>query len=98
MQCHDTEREHDCAIYEACNLKRGLRRAMEAFMQELDRMTLADAITAPTVAAPLLGLQAPIARRAIPIAAARKPANKPANKPAPKSTPKPARRAAARRA
>jgi len=91
VQCHDNEREPDCAIYEACNLKRGLRRAMEAFMLELDRMTLADAITAPSVAAPLLGLALGEAapRRAIPITPAAK-AARPA-KPAVAAAPAPRR-------
>jgi Rrf2 family nitric oxide-sensitive transcriptional repressor len=56
VACHDTAVEHGCRIFAACNLKRGLARAVDAFMTELDAMTLQDAITAPTVAAGLLGL------------------------------------------
>ncbi len=61
VACHDASTPHNCAIYQACNLKRGLARAMDAFMQELDKMTLQDAISAPTVAADLLGMERPVA-------------------------------------
>lgn len=56
VACHDKEVAHGCHIFAACNLKRGLARAVDAFMAELDAMTLKDAITAPTVAAGLLGV------------------------------------------
>jgi len=56
VQCQDVAFEADCAVFQACNLKRGLRRAMDAFMQELDKMTFAEAVSAPTVAESLLGL------------------------------------------
>jgi len=56
VACHDSSTPHNCAIFQACNLKRGLARAMDAFMMELDRMTLEDAIGAPSVAASLLGV------------------------------------------
>ena len=56
VQCHDVAAEPDCAVFEACNLKRGMRRALDAFMQELDKLTFADAVSAPTVAESLLGL------------------------------------------
>ncbi len=71
VECHVAGSEPSCAIFQACNLKRGLRRAMDAFMQELDRMTLADAVTQPSVAAPLLGIEAAPRRAAIRIAPAR---------------------------
>jgi len=58
VACHDTSVAHGCRIFAACNLKRGLARAVDAFMAELDAMTLQDAITAPSVAAGLLGLGA----------------------------------------
>lgn len=75
VQCHDATAEPDCAIFPACNLKRALRRAMDAFMLELDRMTLADAVTAPSVAAPLLGLgMRDITIPITPVAAAKRPA------------------------
>jgi Rrf2 family nitric oxide-sensitive transcriptional repressor len=56
VQCHDIAFEADCAVFQACNLKRGIRRAVDAFMQELDKMTFEDAVSAPTVAASLLGM------------------------------------------
>lgn len=66
VACHDDSVPHNCAIFKACNLRRGLARAVDAFMAELDKMTLADAIGAPTMAASLLGIDT---RRAIPISA-----------------------------
>jgi Rrf2 family nitric oxide-sensitive transcriptional repressor len=56
VACHDSSTPHNCVIFQACNLKRGLARAVDAFMMELDRMTLEDAIGAPTIAASLLGV------------------------------------------
>jgi len=56
VACHDTAVPHGCQIFAACNLKRVLARAVDAFMAELDAMTLQDAITVPTVAASLLGM------------------------------------------
>lgn len=56
VQCQDVAFEADCAVFQACNLKRGLRRAVDAFMQELDKMTFQDAVSAPSVAASLLGM------------------------------------------
>ena len=56
VQCQDVALEADCAVFQACNLKRGLRRAIDAFMQELDKMTFEEAVSAPTVAASLLGM------------------------------------------
>jgi Rrf2 family nitric oxide-sensitive transcriptional repressor len=54
VECHEQGKEANCAVFEACNLKRGFRRALDAFMQELDKMTLEDAVSAPGVAASLL--------------------------------------------
>lgn len=62
VACHDSGTPHNCTIFQACNLKRGLARAVDAFMRELDQMTLADAITTPTVAASLLGVGQPMRR------------------------------------
>jgi Rrf2 family transcriptional regulator, nitric oxide-sensitive transcriptional repressor len=56
VQCHDVALESGCAVFQACNLKRGLHRAVDAFMHELDKMTFEEAVSAPTVAASLLGL------------------------------------------
>jgi len=57
VACHAAPREVDCAIMPACNLKNGLRRAVEAFLLELDKMTLQDAIITPSVAASLLRIR-----------------------------------------
>lgn len=66
VQCQDVTFESDCAVFQACNLKRGLRRALDAFMQELDKMTFEEAVSAPTVAASLLGLEDGPVRVAMP--------------------------------
>ncbi|WP_018913128.1 Rrf2 family transcriptional regulator [Thiomonas sp. FB-6] len=59
VECHDAAAEPDCAIAQVCNLKRVLRRAVDAFMFELDKATLADAVAAPSVVASILGIGAP---------------------------------------
>lgn len=59
VQCHSQEVTVGCAILPACNLRNGLRRAVEAFLFELDKMTLKDAVIAPSVAASLLRISAP---------------------------------------
>jgi Rrf2 family nitric oxide-sensitive transcriptional repressor len=61
--CHAEGAESSCAVFPVCNLKRGLRRALDAFMRELDAMTLQDAVGAPDAAASLLGLPPPVAAR-----------------------------------
>jgi Rrf2 family nitric oxide-sensitive transcriptional repressor len=66
VECHDADNEPSCVIYQACTLKRGLRRAVDAFMRELDGMTLADTVT-PHVAGSLRITGRPIA---IPVKAA----------------------------
>jgi Rrf2 family nitric oxide-sensitive transcriptional repressor len=67
VECFEAGKEHCCAISPACNLTRGLRRALDAFMLELDKMTLRDAVAAPSVAASLLGIE-DTQRRIIPLA------------------------------
>jgi Rrf2 family transcriptional regulator, nitric oxide-sensitive transcriptional repressor len=54
VPCHDSSIESHCAILPACNLKRAMRRAVDAFIYELDSTTLAQTITVPSVAASLL--------------------------------------------
>lgn len=54
VECHGPTPEVNCVILPACNLRNALRRAVDAFLYELDKMTLEDAIIAPTVAASLL--------------------------------------------
>jgi Rrf2 family nitric oxide-sensitive transcriptional repressor len=93
VECHDVVVESDCAVYQACNLKRGMRRAVDAFMQELDTITFADAVSAPTVAESLLGLGAGVL---VPVAPpARGSGRKPLAPPKPTRQPPPKRRAAA---
>ncbi len=57
VACHDETVPHGCAVFPACRLKRRLARAVEAFLAELDSMTLNEAIGAPAQAAVLLGLR-----------------------------------------
>ena len=64
--CFESGKETRCAISPACNLTRGLRRALDAFMLELDRMTLRYAVAAPSVAASLLGIDQ-AGRKVIPL-------------------------------
>lgn len=69
VRCHDTAVAHDCAIFPACNINRRFYRAVDAFLHELDTMTLREAIASPTVAASSLGV---VSRRArIPVAVSR---------------------------
>jgi Rrf2 family nitric oxide-sensitive transcriptional repressor len=56
VRCHDMTVAHDCVIFPACNLRHRLHRAVDAFLHELDTMTLREAIAAPTVAATVLGM------------------------------------------
>ena len=74
VECQDGALESDCAVFRACNLKRGLHRAVSAFMQELDKMTFEDAVSAPAMAASLLGLGEPVAVPLPPRGSGRKPA------------------------
>jgi hypothetical protein len=62
VQCQEVAMESDCAVFQACNLKRALHRAVDAFMEELDKVTFDEAVGAPAVAASMLGMTAiPIA-------------------------------------
>lgn len=63
VACHDQAVEVDCAIYPACRLRHTMRRAVEAFLRELDALSLADAVDKPRQAVTLLGMQAPKGRR-----------------------------------
>lgn len=86
VECHEAGRELQCSIMPACNLKAGFRRAVDAFLLELDRISLADAITLPAMAASLLGVPVVVAGPAA--SPARAPA---AGKPAPVRRPAPAK-------
>ncbi|MFX1677433.1 Rrf2 family transcriptional regulator [Paraburkholderia sp. A2WS-5] len=69
VRCHDMSVAHDCAIFPACNLRRRLYRAVDAFLHELDTMTLQEAIVAPAVAASVLGVTG--GRERVPVAVSR---------------------------
>jgi Rrf2 family nitric oxide-sensitive transcriptional repressor len=57
VPCHEEGTESQCAILPACNLKRAMRRAVDAFLVELDKVSLAETIAAPEVAATLLNIR-----------------------------------------
>ncbi|AXF23955.1 BadM/Rrf2 family transcriptional regulator [Burkholderia pyrrocinia] len=59
VRCQDMTVAHGCTIFPACNLRHRLYRAVDAFLHELDTMTLREAIAAPTVAATVLGMADP---------------------------------------
>lgn len=67
VQCHEAGQEQTCAAWRACNLTRGFRRALAAFMRELDEITMEDAVTVPRFAASVLGLDLD-GRKVIPVA------------------------------
>lgn len=69
VECQVEGVQSDCAVWQACNLKRGFRRALDAFMMELDKMTLVDAVTSTTVASSLLGVSSE-RLRSIPVVSA----------------------------
>jgi Rrf2 family nitric oxide-sensitive transcriptional repressor len=56
VECHDANALVDCAILPFCNLKSGFKRAIDAFLSELDQMTLAASIKSMSSAAGALGL------------------------------------------
>lgn len=56
VRCHDITIPHNCAIFPACNLRCRLYRAVNAFLRELDTITLREAIAAPTATISVLGL------------------------------------------
>jgi Rrf2 family nitric oxide-sensitive transcriptional repressor len=57
VECHGSGEASDCVIVRSCQLKQGLRRAVEAFFAELDAMTLADTVASPEMAADMLGTE-----------------------------------------
>ena len=56
VECHGPAAASTCVIVRSCQLKHGLRRAVEAFFAELDAMTLADTVSSPDMAAEVLGI------------------------------------------
>ena len=61
VECHVPGKTANCAALPVCNLQRGFRVALEAFMRELDAMTLADAVARPAAMQALRGAVVPIA-------------------------------------
>ncbi len=47
VDCFDAQRLHDCVINPACRLQPVLQQAMQAFLDVLDRYTLADLLRSP---------------------------------------------------
>jgi len=66
VECHSVGLAGTCAVWQACNPNLGFKKAFDAFMAELDKMTLEDAVTSEALASSLLGLPAP-AKRTIPL-------------------------------
>jgi Rrf2 family nitric oxide-sensitive transcriptional repressor len=56
VACQDTSVDTDCAIYPACGLRHAMQRAVQAFLAELDAVSLADAVAHPRQAVKLLGM------------------------------------------
>jgi Rrf2 family nitric oxide-sensitive transcriptional repressor len=56
VECHTSGQDSNCVMFTTCNLQRGFRRALEAFMRELDAMTLLDAMSSTHSAKALLGI------------------------------------------
>lgn len=56
VACQDQTVPVDCAIHPACGLRHAMQRAVQAFMKELDVLSLADAVAHPRQAVTLLGM------------------------------------------
>jgi len=54
VPCHDPGAKPQCVVMPACNLRRVMSRAVAAFIESLDAVTLEETITVPKVAARLL--------------------------------------------
>jgi Rrf2 family nitric oxide-sensitive transcriptional repressor len=79
VECHGSPTAVNCAIMPACNLRNGLRRAVEAFLTELDQMSLEQAVSSRGVAASLLHIRHSEGKEiAIPVAALRRRVGEPA--------------------
>lgn len=66
VECHVEGQEQTCAAWRACNLTQGFRRALAAFMRELDDITMEDAVTVPRFTTSVLGLDLD-GRKVIPV-------------------------------
>lgn len=58
VECQSPDEASSCVIVRSCQLKHGLRRAVDAFFAELDALTLAATVASPAVAAEMLGIDA----------------------------------------
>ncbi|WP_310611334.1 Rrf2 family transcriptional regulator [Limnohabitans sp.] len=56
VECHTSGLDSSCVVFQVCNLQRGFRQALQAFMRELDAMTLLDAVSSPRDAKTFLGI------------------------------------------
>lgn len=54
VECHVSGAESDCVVWGVCNLQVRFRRAVDAFLRELDQITMADAVSSVGDAASLL--------------------------------------------
>jgi len=62
VECFDKNDPGDCPIIAVCNLRGGLRKALEAFMNVLDNITLADVLNQPDELAKSLNIDVPFSR------------------------------------
>jgi len=56
VACQDKSVDAACAIHAACGLRHAMQRAVQAFLNELDPVSLADAVAHPRQAVKLLGI------------------------------------------
>ncbi|MBN9427242.1 MAG: Rrf2 family transcriptional regulator [Burkholderiales bacterium] len=85
VACHASDAAGVCAIQPACNLNRALKRATDAFLHELDRTTLEEAVTTPDAAAALLGIDTGAGTGLVSVARSRGSAGRAARQAGPRS-------------
>lgn len=56
VECHVSGQDSNCVVFQTCNLRHGFRKALDAFMRELDAMTLLDAVGSSRAAKSFLGI------------------------------------------
>lgn len=90
VECHREGEHTQCVVWPVCRLEVGFHRALEAFMRELDAISLADAVRPASTARTLLQLPSG-ARRVIPVLpAAAVPARPPRERKRRANAPRPA--------
>jgi Rrf2 family nitric oxide-sensitive transcriptional repressor len=90
VECHREGEHTQCVVWPVCRLEAGFHRALEAFMRELDAISLADAVRPASTARTLLQLPSG-ARRVIPVLpAAAVPAKPPRERKRRANAPRPA--------